>query len=88
MSLLQAIKSIFRTATERRLSEIAIPVIGSGHGGLDFNIALFLILLQGIICMKHEGYHHIKQMTVVIYDKSGNLKNQMEKVVKAVALIV
>lgn len=87
-SLIMCIKSIFKTSAGQRLSEIYMPVIGTGHGGLNFNMALGLILLLSICSIKHEGGRHIKRLSIVIFDPKGDKSKEIEKTVQAVGAVL
>jgi len=87
-SLVKCLKGIFKTSAGQRLSEIYMPVIGSGHGGLDFNMAISLILLVSIWYMKQKGGKHIKQLTVVVLDKKDKKSRQIKKIVQAVGTVM
>jgi O-acetyl-ADP-ribose deacetylase (regulator of RNase III) len=82
-----AVRGTFREAATRRLSRIFMPVVGSGHGGLDLSMALSLILIEAISCMLHEGYHQVKGLTVVVHDPEGAHWGDVKRTVQAVAAI-
>ena len=87
-SLAASVKSVFKASAGHRLSELFMPVIGTGHGGLDFGTGLALVLLHSIHCIRHEGTHHIKHLTVVVFDPNSHKRKQMENVVRLVSTIL
>lgn len=87
-SLISCMKGIFKKSAGQRLSEIYMPIIGSGHGGLGFNMALSLILQVSIWYMKHKEGQHIKRLTVVAFDQKVKKSRQIEKIVQAAATVL
>jgi len=83
-SIVQSVKNAFRIASENGFSTINMPIIGTGHGGVDFSMSLMFICLQGIAGMKHEGNHHIKLVNLIIYDP----ENKRKMTVKSIAAIM
>lgn len=83
-SIIRCMKSVLKISAGQRLSKLYMPVIGSGHGGVDFNMALGLILIFSVWSMKHEEGQHIKQLTVVILDPSGNKSKKIANTTRAI----
>lgn len=84
LSLLASVKQVFRVASQNRISSLTMPVMGTGHGGLDFKAALSLLLVQCMYSMQYEGAHHVHDVTVIIYDPEGSKRNLMDQVIQAV----
>ncbi len=84
LSLISSVKQIFQKASQNRISSLTMPVIGTGHGGIDFKTALSMLLVQCMNSMQHEGAHHVRDVKVVVYDPEGKKKELVENVVQAV----
>jgi O-acetyl-ADP-ribose deacetylase (regulator of RNase III) len=84
LSLVASVKQVFRVASENRLSALYMPVMGTGHGGLDFKTALHMLLLQCKHCMQHEGLHLVHRVTIVVYDPDRQRQSTTDAVVKSV----
>lgn len=83
-SLIAAIKSVCRLAAQHRISHLYMPVLGTGHGGLDFSSALAFLLVQVANCVRREGTHHIGELTVLVYDPEGRKAGLVDRVVHSV----
>lgn len=65
----ECIRNVFEITSDKKISRIRMPVLGSGHGGLNVNDALLLLLLT--IKYYSEGmYHHIEQIDILILDEN------------------
>lgn len=58
------IYNIFKITSDKRVSIITIPIIGSGHGGMEISDALNLMLLKIKYCSKK--FNHIKKVNIII----------------------
>ena len=83
LSLIASLKNVLRLAADKRLTEIWMPVMGTGHGGLDFSVALSMILLQLDHGLLHEGFHSIERVVIVVHDPDGKRASQIEKLAQA-----
>ena len=88
LSLIASVKSVFKKSAGRRLSELCLPVLGTGHGGLDFAAALSLMLVQSVHCVMHEGAHHIRHVKIVVYDPNGERQKDVHRVIRSLAQII
>jgi len=79
VAITTALKNIFKTAACERYSKIFMPVIGTGHGGVNFNAALFLILAAFIQECADGNAHLVKELTVVIHDPKANKMTFVKK---------
>jgi len=66
-TICECIRQIFEITADKKIERIYMPVIGSGHGGLDINDALLFILLS--IKYYSKRYHHIKTVDILITPK-------------------
>lgn len=60
------IYNVFRETADMRISTINIPIIGSGHGGLELTEALNLLVLG--IKFQSKRYNHIKKVIIYVRD--------------------
>jgi hypothetical protein len=77
-----------RVASDKRIAEIWMPVMGTGHGNLDFAVALAMIVVQLTNGILREGYHSIHRAVVMIYDPEGRRTEQIERLAKAFPAMV
>jgi hypothetical protein len=66
----ECIRKIFEFTSDKKISKFRMPVLGSGHGGLDINEALFLLMLT-IKYYSERVYHHVKQIDILIRDEDS-----------------
>jgi len=88
ISLLASLKGIMRLAVDKRISELWMPVLGTGHGGLDFAVALSMIVAQLSNGILKEGYHSIRRVAIMIYDPDGRRAEHIERLAKAFPALV
>jgi len=79
------VEGILRCTADQRVDAIYLPIIGSGHGGVDKGLALLFILLALLHFSK--AYHHIKLVQIVIHPKDVESLNQSKELSQIVALI-
>ena len=87
LSLIASIKAVFKISAIHRLSELYMPVLGTGHGGLGFSAALSLMLVQIVHSITHEGGHNIKRVVIVVYDPDNSRHEDVKKVIDAIGQI-
>jgi O-acetyl-ADP-ribose deacetylase (regulator of RNase III) len=63
-TICECIRQIFEITADKKVERIYMPVIGSGHGGLDMNDALLFILLN--LKYYSKRYHHIKSVEILV----------------------
>lgn len=78
------VESILRCTVDQRVDTIYLPIIGSGHGGVDKGMALLFILLAFLHFSK--AYHHIKLIQIVVHPKDVQSLNQSKELAQIVAL--
>jgi O-acetyl-ADP-ribose deacetylase (regulator of RNase III) len=88
LSLVASLKGIMRLASDKRIADLWMPVMGTGHGGLDFSVALAMIVVQLTNGILKEGYHCIHRAVVTIYDPDGRRAEQIERLAKAFPAMV
>jgi hypothetical protein len=75
---------------DTRIREIAMPVLGSGHGGIEPPLALVgLLLAVAEVARYGQGSQRSNVVTIVVYQKDENSSPQVDPVVvrRALALI-
>jgi hypothetical protein len=66
------IKNIFEITADKKIDLLILPVIGSGHGGLEIDFSLNFMLFN--IKYYIQNYHHIKNIKIIIYDERQKSK--------------
>jgi hypothetical protein len=56
------IEQIYKVTADQRISNIVMPILGSGRGGLEISDALTLIILS--IKFYSKKFHHIKKINL------------------------
>jgi len=83
LSLVSSVKQVFKLAAQHRISSLTMPVMGTGHGGLDFKTALSLILLQCMNSMLYEGFHQVREAEIIVYDPTNEKDATINRIVLA-----
>jgi O-acetyl-ADP-ribose deacetylase (regulator of RNase III) len=87
LTLIASIKKVFQCSADKRISELCFPVLGTGHGGLDFPAALTFMILQSIHCVISEGAHHVKYIKIVVYDPKKEKQAIIKRIVESTGQI-
>ena len=68
-SICECIRQVFVATSDKKISKLRMPILGSGHGGLEINTAL-LFLILGI---RHYSncYHHVKSVHIVVTENDA-----------------
>jgi hypothetical protein len=66
------IKNIFEITADKKIDLLILPVLGSGHGGLEIDTSLNFMLFN--IKYYIHYYHHIKNVKIIIYDEKQKPK--------------
>lgn len=71
--LFAAMKSICLAMNDYKLTDLSLPVMGSGHGGLECELALFHLLLsiKAVLDDRSAG-SHLRSVSIVIFQKEGD----------------
>jgi hypothetical protein len=62
-NICECIRNCFELTADKKISKFRMPILGSGHGGLDINDALLILMLT--INYYSRIHHHIKQIDLV-----------------------
>lgn len=60
------VRNIFAVTADRKIDTLYMPILGSGHGGLEKHEALLFLLLS----IRHYAkyHHHLKRVEVVVWE--------------------
>lgn len=79
--IFEAVKEIERIVVDQRIDSVYVPVMGSGHGGLRKEVALFGILLAICDVVTKPGGHHISDFNIVVFQRASTNKPSISKAV-------
>lgn len=65
--------NLFKETADKRISTFYLPIIGSGHAGLDITEALNLLVLT--IKFHSKNFHHPKNIYIFVREKDKNKIN-------------
>ena len=68
--IFKGVEKVQQIMSDKRLGSVLLPVIGSGHGGLKTEVALFGLLLAICDRVKKSAGHHISKIDVVVFQAS------------------
>lgn len=85
-NIMLAFKGIHKIMTQKRIKNVFIPLVGSGHGGLTPDLSLLCLLISIIEGFKKEDGHTLKNVNIVIYKKENGSKDivprKMKKIIR------
>ena len=64
------IEKILKATADQRIDTLYLPILGSGHGGVERGLALLFLLLAMLHFSK--SYHHIKVVHIVVHPGDVN----------------
>lgn len=88
--LFDAMRELNACLADARIDEVAMPILGAGHGGIDPPLAFVGLLLAVAEAARYgDGVHRLKSVTVVAFKKDGASVPEVDKAVvrRALALI-
>ncbi|UHD19016.1 hypothetical protein LT988_00705 [Thiocapsa bogorovii] len=65
--IFQAVSEIQKVAADHRMDSVCVPVMGTGHGGLQKEVGLFALVLAICDGVSKPVGHHIKEYHIVVY---------------------
>ncbi len=76
-SICECIRHIFMITSDKKISKIRMPILGSGHGGLEINAALLFLMLS----IRHYAsqYHHIKTIDIIVTENDAKRLKDIPK---------
>jgi len=88
--LFEAMRELVAHLADARLNEVAMPVLGAGHGGIDPPLALVGLLLATAEAARYgQGAQRLRRVSIVVFQKDANSAPEVDPVVvrRALALI-
>jgi len=79
----KAVSGIYKKATDNRISNIYVPLLGSGHGGLNKRIALLSLVTAFAELMEKDRGNKIQTLNIVIF-KNGKDIDIERKIVRKI----
>lgn len=78
------VEEILKATADKRIDTLYLPILGSGHGGVDRGLALLFLL----IAMLHysKSYHHIKVVHIVVHPKDVKGLNKSKELKQILAM--
>jgi len=76
-TICQCIQRVFMITANKKISKIRMPILGSGHGGLEINAALLFLMLS----IRHYAsqYHHIKAIDIIVTENDAKRLKDIPK---------
>jgi len=88
MGIINSIKNAISICSEHRYSSITMPIIGTGHGGIEPKISLILICIQYFLSVYHLQNHHVKELEIVVFDQKKQLRNDIDETVGCIKKLI
>jgi len=80
----RCVEEILRVTADQRVDTLHLPILGSGHGGVDRGLALLFLLLALLHFSKL--YHHVRKIHIIVHPKDVDGLNQSKELRQIVAL--
>jgi hypothetical protein len=88
--LFTGMRELVAKLADARLNEVAMPVLGAGHGRIDPPLALVGLLLAVTEAARYgQGSQRLRKVTIVVFKKDRNTPAQVDRMVirRALALV-
>jgi hypothetical protein len=88
--LFDGMRELVQRLADARITEVAMPVLGAGHGGIDPPLALVgLVLAVAEAASYGKGSQRLKKVTIVVFKPDGESLPSVDPVVirRALALV-
>ena len=88
--LFDALRELVSRLADARLNEVAMPMLGAGHGGIDPPLAFVGLLLAVAETARYsQGRHHLRRVTIVVFKSGPDKPPEVAEVIirRALALI-
>lgn len=88
--LFDGMRELVARLADARLTEVAMPILGAGHGGIDPPLAFVGLLLAVAEAARYgQGGQRLKRVTIVVFKKDEDSPAAVDQVVvrRALALI-
>ncbi len=80
----RCVEEIFKVSSNQRIDTLHIPILGSGHGGVDRGLALLFLILA--LLHFARTHHHIHAVCVIVPPKDVDVLNQSQELRQIIAL--
>ena len=77
----KGVLEVFKFSADKKMEKFYMPVLGAGHGGVDFRVALYSLLLEVIYNLKYKKFHHVKEINIIIYDPEHKLTRDVKNAI-------
>lgn len=71
------VESILKSTADQRVDTLFLPILGSGHGGVDRGMALLFLVLA--ILHFSKRYHHITHAQIVVHPQDADGLNKSKE---------
>jgi len=88
LGIITAVKNALSICSENRYSSITMPIIGTGHGGINHSISLALICLQYFVSLHYSQNHHVKELVIIVFDPYRRLERNIFVTVECIRKLV
>jgi hypothetical protein len=88
LGIITAVKNALSICSENRYSSITMPIIGTGHGGINHSISLALICLQYFVSLHYSQNHHVKELVIIVFDPHRRLERNIYITVECIKKLV
>ncbi len=78
------VERIFKCTADQRIDTLYMPILGSGHGGVEKGMALLFLLLA--LLHFARTYYHIRLVQIVVHPRDVESLNQSKELAQIVAL--
>lgn len=81
----KAVNAIYKKATDNRIRNIYVPLLGSGHGGLNKRIALLSLVTAFAELIEKDRGNKIQTLNIVVYKNAKDIdieKKIVRKILK------
>jgi hypothetical protein len=72
------VKELHRIVVDKRLTGLIVPVMGSGHGGLNAEMALFSLVLAFSEVLVRDSGHHLQSVDIVVFKPVDSKKPRIK----------
>jgi hypothetical protein len=77
--LFEAINAIQRFMAEKRLTEVHLPVIGSGHGGLGIELALLYMVLAFSESLRNRAGQSLRSANIMVFQSGPDSEPEISR---------
>jgi hypothetical protein len=88
--LFAGMRELVAKLADARLNEVAMPVLGAGHGRVDAPLALVGLLLAVAEAARYgQGSQRLRKVTIVVFKRDSHTPAQVDRTVvrRALALL-